>query len=107
MKNKDIIRKICEKTGHRELRGWSERCFCKYHLNTVAGEDKELAVLGFLKSKETLIAVFGEEEEADKDGICLHCGGKIQDWKYHAEKMSYTLEEILGYYEKYLVANPK
>jgi hypothetical protein len=64
--------------------------------------------LGWLKEKETLIAVFGEKKSC---GGCTSatasishmssCKREWEGWQYHAQEMGYTLEEVLNYYAGY------
>lgn len=68
MKNKqEILKKICGKNGHKQEFGGM--CFCDVYQLFIFRLLHEFSLLGFLKSKDTLIKVFGEED------TCSLCGG--------------------------------
>lgn len=94
MKDENTIKKICEKTG-ADWNYW-ESLIRRYYPDKAV----EHQLLGFLKSKETLIAVFGEEAIPTSDETVK--AGVLYVWQYHHNNMGYTLDEILAYYEKFL-----
>jgi hypothetical protein len=117
--HENTIKLICEKRGDEKINAFNCCGFCVCEIITDDGlehnydDEKGYWLLGFLKSKETLVAVFGEEmhedepsETADYSGVCEACGATIGEtdrcFEYHHNQMGYELEEILKYYEEYL-----
>jgi hypothetical protein len=119
MNYESTIKKICEKRG-------ADFSLLKYIVSILEkeGRSETYYLLGFLKSKETLIAVFGEDfwhfgwNQNDPSDV-MHWGWfapgvkfSIRDhaemitgrpaWKHHGEVMGYTLDEVLKYYSEYL-----
>lgn len=92
----EIIQKICGIAGHKGVMmhpifSYTPICMCKFYDTDLGFTDKYkdlymIVLLGFLKSKEVLIGVFGEE----------------QDLQYHQSAMGYTVEECLEYYGRFL-----
>lgn len=117
-KHQDILQKICEERGHVKNYG---KCFhmIAAKLDQILTKPyREMLILGFLNQKETLIAVFGEEEVCQrghslikKEAVsgdylkCLGCGtvevGDIYSYQYHHAQSGYSWEEKLDYIGKF------
>lgn len=124
----EIIQKICEKLGHKNIVMF---CFCKYthqlKIDMIPLNRMELlTVLGWLKSKEVLIGVYGtenyyavmgtsggyeaddfyiewkKESELEKLDNPPDEYGMLEAWQYHHNQMGCTVEECLEYYGREL-----
>lgn len=115
-KFESTIKKICEKTGDDVLHV-SRMIF------SLSPQEDKTWLLGWAKSKEVLIAVFGEElvcsrcgndksksvliyGEIRKSRFCSRCHlkwkHKIKSFIWHHNKLGFTLDEVMKYYSDYL-----
>lgn len=117
--HKEIIQKICERLGHQKNYG---KCFHEIaeKLDTILTLPyRKNQILGWLKSKEVLIGVFGEEvvtpccgfipDDGDDFFTCDGCAITYPHtiacpyaWQYHHNQLPHTIKECLEYYGREL-----
>lgn len=112
----EIIQKICGIAGHKGVMmhpifSYTPICMCKFYDTDLGFTDKYkdlymIVLLGFLKSKEVLVSVWGEDcwlcSTYPKKSIAHLEHEKDTCWQHAHNEMGYTVEECLEYYGRFL-----
>lgn len=94
--DKQTIRGICRKRGHKKDPSFVYGCFCQESSVEDMSYLGSLLILGFLSEKETLRSWFGEELLCDYDSIKCDPSGfvfrglstrQLPAWKHYGQQM--------------------